>query len=206
MRVGTGRVWYRGGYTRVGTGRAIPGTQPAHPAARGASPDSEAGPGRALQGPWSGWSAGPGITGDGGGQNPPCGPGRYRPAVPPWFCPDCRLSANSGEIPVISYKVSQNREVSPKKHEKAYVSPCFQNGLKKSPLEILRFPVSRAFSPKELMGHFDPYLGLYGQNDEVSLDGTHMCSTRKGRMIPPRSPQQAAPGDRSSSCSARETS
>ena len=42
--------------------------------------------------------------------------------------------------------------------KKASISPYFQNGLQKSPLGFLRFPFSRAFSHKELLGHFDPYL------------------------------------------------
>ena len=50
--------------------------------------------------------------------------------------------------------VSQNDEVSPKSVEKASISPCFQNGLRISPLEILRFPYIAAFSHKELMVPF----------------------------------------------------
>ena len=56
---------------------------------------------------------------------------------------------------LISHKVSQNGIVSPKSSEKACHSPCFQNLVQKSPLEILGFPVWLAFSRKELMGHFD---------------------------------------------------
>ena len=56
---------------------------------------------------------------------------------------------------LILLKVSQNGIVSPKYVEKASHSPCFQNPSRKSPLEILRFPFSLAFSAKELMGHFD---------------------------------------------------
>ena len=58
---------------------------------------------------------------------------------------------------VISQKLSQNRVVSAEYVEKACHSPCFQNRVKKSPLEILRFPFWDAFSHKELMGHFDAY-------------------------------------------------
>ena len=86
-------------------------------------------------------------------------------------------------------KVSQNREVSPKSSQKACHSPCFQKRAQKSPLGILRFPISPAFSHKELMGRFDPYYGLYCQNDEVSTVCTRMYTqnvTRSGRQIPPR--------------------
>ena len=56
----------------------------------------------------------------------------------------------------ISQDISQNGQVSPKYVKKASLSPCFQNGLGKSPLDILRFPSGLAFSHKELMGHFEP--------------------------------------------------
>ena len=52
--------------------------------------------------------------------------------------------------------------------EKAYHSPYFQNGLGISPLDFPGIPFLAAFSHKELMGHIDPYVGLYCQNDEVS--------------------------------------
>ena len=52
-------------------------------------------------------------------------------------------------------KVSQNGRVSPKSVEKACHSPCSQNGSQMSPLQILRFPIWPAFSPKELMTLFD---------------------------------------------------
>ena len=55
---------------------------------------------------------------------------------------------------LIFLKVSQNDEVSPKIHEKASHSPYSQNGSRNSPLGILRFPVSPAFSDKELMVPF----------------------------------------------------
>ena len=61
-----------------------------------------------------------------------------------------------------------------------------------SPLEILRFPYSLAFSGKELMGHFEAGSGLYCQNDEVS-PSVHRTVTRSGRQIPPTvTTQQAA--------------
>ena len=37
------------------------------------------------------------------------------------------------------------------------IVPVCQNRVGKSPLEILRFPFLGAFSPKELMGHFDAW-------------------------------------------------
>ena len=54
----------------------------------------------------------------------------------------------------ILLKVSQNGGVSPLFVNKAYHSPCFQNAVQMSPLEILRFPILPAFSHKELMGVF----------------------------------------------------
>ena len=62
-----------------------------------------------------------------------------------------------------------------------------------SPLEILRFTISPAFSHKELMGHFEASLGLYCQNDEVSLDVHGRVRERVARY-PTDPPQQAAPG------------
>ena len=118
-----------------------------------------------------------------------------------------RANALSGpirtRIDLILLKVSQKDEVSSKYPQKACHSPYIQNGPGKSPLGFLRFPFWPAFSHKELMTHFDPYLHVYCQNDEVSPDVHTMSRTRRGRSIPPRSPQQAALGDRSSLTSAR---
>ena len=85
-----------------------------------------------------------------------------RGPVAPWapWCRTPRIAASwpiKARFHVISYKVSQNRQVSPKSVQKAYHSPCFQNEAKKSPLDFLRFPVFPAFSHKELMGRFDPH-------------------------------------------------
>ena len=57
-------------------------------------------------------------------------------------------------IDLISTKLSQNAEVSPKYVQKASHSPYSQNEVQKSPLGILRFPFSLAFSHKELMASF----------------------------------------------------
>ena len=68
--------------------------------------------------------------------------------------------ANAASQPIrarfdlISWKLSQNRVVSPKMSEKACHSPYSQNAAQKSPLEFLRFPYFLAFSHKELMVPF----------------------------------------------------
>ena len=98
---------------------------------------------------------------------------RARPPAsgPPWASPrpapcgrcpavgSCRPIPASwpirARIDYILLKVSQNPEVSPKNVEKACHSPNIQNGSQKSPLDILRFTFSSAFSHKELMAHFD---------------------------------------------------
>ena len=94
-------------------------------------------------------------------------PGSYRPPTPlrsgarsavcrtlPGHPTHGRLNLRKVRIMTYFSKVSQNDEVSLKMSEKAYVSPCFQNGLRNSPLEILGFPFSPAFSAKELMVPF----------------------------------------------------
>ena len=68
----------------------------------------------------------------------------------------CLSSQQKERFHVISCKVSQNREVSPKYDEKACHAPYLQNGSQKSPLDFLGFPIWLAFSPKELMGLFWP--------------------------------------------------
>ena len=97
--------------------------------------------------------------------------------------------ANKARFHDISYKVSQNRGVSPNFAEKACHSPYSQNGLQMSALGILRIPDLPAFSHKELMGHFDPVPRLYCQNDEVSPVVHPLCMPRRGRRYPhgPRS-------------------
>ena len=103
----------------------------------------------------------PGTSGD----HPVPGPGRS-----PCRGPPCHLLEQKVTFDLIPYKVSQNREVSTKSVEKACHGPYSQNAVQMSPLDFLGFPYSVAFSPKELMGRFDPYTHVYCQNDEVSPD------------------------------------
>ena len=132
---------------------------------------------------------GAGVGGHGGrapstSSDHPCGARSGR-------CPSLSLPrANAASWPIrarfVSFycKVSQNREVSPKFDEKACHSPYIQNGSQMSPLEFLRFPFSRAFSHKELMGLFCTHGQVYCQNDEVSPKCTPDV-TRSVRQIPP---------------------
>ena len=105
----------------------------------------------------------------------------------PWCsssrCPSRLIEAR---IDLIFHKVSINGQVSPKSVQKAYVSPYIPNGSRKSPLDILRFPICSAFSHKELMVPFCSGSGLYCQNDEVSTVRTQWLSRERGGQIPPR--------------------
>ena len=124
---------------------------------------------------------------------PPFGPGRHPPVGTSLGTPRKPASGPiTARFQVISQKLSQNRVVSPEMSEKASHSPYFQNGSEKSPLEILRFPFSRAFSHKELLGHFGPYLEVYCQNDEVSPDCTPDVPAKWTARYPHRPRQQAA--------------
>ena len=121
-------------------------------------------------------------------QDHPCG-ARSVPAGPP--CPgaslpeNARLLANKARFHHILLKVSQNDEVSTKYVEKASHSPYLQKRSQKSPLEFLRFPLSAAFSPKELMGLF-----WLTSKFSVKMTKCRQCAhtnvTRKGRQIPPQ--------------------
>ena len=133
--------------TGVGVGGVIPGTQPHCSRERSRTAKRARRPCRAgvvvLE------LGTPGLA----GPPTPCGRGPLRcPATPP--------RANAASWPIkarfhdIYCKVSQKCIVSPKYHEKACHSPYLQNGLGKSPLEILRFLFWPAFSHKELMGLF----------------------------------------------------
>ena len=137
--------WVMGGLYRVPSHEDVPLLSEAQTAKR--APE-------APTGGWSGWSG--------------CSaPGRPAPTLrarscPCWALPGAssskpRLLANKARFNNISWKLSQNGEVSPHFAEKACHSPYFQNRPQKSPLGILRFLISPAFSHKELMGHFYPY-------------------------------------------------
>ena len=152
---GCGTGWVPGRVYGWGIARWVPGwVIPVHPArCSGSHPDSEAGPGslcRRLE--WVVRVAG--ATGDGGGsQDHPAGPVDALRASP---CPGTLIAASQpirARLHLISRKVSQKDEVSPKYVEKACHSPYIQKRVQMSPLEILRFPLFAAFSPKELMGH-----------------------------------------------------
>ena len=147
MMAGTG-VWCGpGGYT----GWVIPRS---HPSGTLKSPPQHLPAKRAPEAPqgleWvgrcvRGWA----------GPVPPFGPGRSHPVGPPCTGPlNARLLANKARIKVKTSKVSQNHGVSPVYVEKACHSPYIQNACQKSPLDILRFPIPLAFSPKELMVPF----------------------------------------------------
>ena len=145
------RVWYREGVREGYTGWVIRGctTQPARFARGGHDPAKRAP--EALQGlEWVGsWPDVQGTV-----RTTPPGPGRSLAGPSLSFPCKCRLWANRARIEVKTGKVSQNGKVSPKSVQKAQLSPYFQKRLQKSPLEILRFPFSAAFSHKELMGLF----------------------------------------------------
>ena len=117
--------------------------------------NQRSGPRKPCKG-WSGWVMRPGAPA--GPWYHPAGPVGHPGALP---VPGPSSPGNAASWPIKARlrskhgKVSQNSIVSPKYVEKACLSPCFQNGLEKSPLEISRFPFSVAFSHKELIGPFD---------------------------------------------------
>ena len=199
-------VWYRVGYGDGYTGWVYRGVLPSHRARR--SPTSEAGPGSLREAGVGGLGAGcVSHVVFGGGDGPsthPAGPVAY--GLP--GTGTLQIAASGpirARFSLISCKVSQNPEVSPEKCEKACHSPGFQNGLRKSALEILGFPYSAAFSHKELMARFDAYSDFSVKTTKCRSD-VHTCTrTRRGRTYPQRSVQQAAPTDLFLMCSARET-
>ena len=143
------RVGVPGWVYRVGNRGAIPGTtQLLGEGCRysGAGPGS---PGTGLEWVVSAARA-PSTSG-----TTPSGPGRSLRALPVPPRADAASWPIRARIRVLFCKVSQNGRVSPEKCQKAYHSPCFQNRPQKSPLDILRFPFSAAFSHKELLGLFD---------------------------------------------------
>ena len=145
-----GPGWDQGGYTGWVSGWAIPGTtQPP----RKEQAHQRSGPRKALQGPGvGGWvqRVRPGSQTTHSGPLDLRGPLR---CLGPFLGQYAASWPITARFDVIFHKVSQNRVVSPESVQKASHSPCFQNRLQKSPLEILRFPFSLAFSHKELMGH-----------------------------------------------------
>ena len=147
--------WVPGWVYRVGTGRAIPGTT--QPSSRGAVPVQRSGPRKPCRAGVGGTGAAgalPGVRRRGRSISHPSGP-VGPPCGPPWiWTSECRLWTNTARFHLISQKLSQNGEVSPKKCQKASHSPYFQNGSQNSPLDFLRFPYLPAFSAKELMGLF----------------------------------------------------
>ena len=167
--------WCRpGGYQ----GGLYRGSTPSHLLARGRPISQRSGPVRLLQGAWSGGDMGLDACRRRCSWVPPCGPGQA-------CCPPCTQDPlNAASWPIrarfrpLYTKLSENREVSPKYVDKACLSPYSQNGSQKSPLRFLRFPYLVAFSHKELMGLFYPYLILYCQNDEVSPECHPMCTLR----------------------------
>ena len=167
---GDGRVygprWVPGWVYRVGRGRGNTGTQPALLGERLVTAK------RAPEAPtrgWSGWSLSSGArTAPGPPLRGPVGTPAGSLPVLALFSPGPASWPIRARFDLISYILSQNGQVSPKYVEKASISPCFQNWVQKSPLEILGFPYSGAFSHKELMGLFDPVDHVYCQNDEVS--------------------------------------
>ena len=134
---------YTGGYTRYYPAAKDVPTKRRH--------DSGAGPGRLLQGAWSGWSC---CSVPGTSAPTPAGPGQAPCALPGAPRANAASWANKARFDLILLNIDQNRRVSPVLINKACHSPCFQNGSHKSALQIPRFPVSSAFSHKELIGPF----------------------------------------------------
>ena len=156
VRVGT-RVGIQGGYTRVGTGRAIP-VHPARCCEEVPLAPSEAGPGspkgtgvggvrdRGLQGT---------VFGGGDGYIPPSGPGQALQGLPwiyPWNAASGPIRRDYMTFPI---KLVKTVKCHQKVSKRPVIVPISQNRRGKSPLGILGFPFPLAFSRKELMGHFD---------------------------------------------------
>ena len=106
------------------------------------------------------------------------------------------LGRDSGHISVKLVKTTKCHRIVSKR---PVIVPICQNGLRKSPLEIPRFPISVAFSHKELMAVLS-----HGSDFTVKMMKCRQCArTRSGRQIPPVSREQARFCDTSSSDSAR---
>ena len=133
------------------------GVVPTQHAARGGPTMRNVHPGAACCG-CTGGIVGPGVpgtaAGTGYGTHPP-GPVGH-PWCPPWYHTP-RNAASwpiKARIQVIFLKVSQNGGVSPKSVHKACHSPCIQNGLRKSPLDIPRFSISASLLSQGINGPF----------------------------------------------------
>ena len=147
-----------GGWCTTGSWVGGPGVVPTHPAGCCEVPNEECTHRRQLAAVGAG-----GIGGRPQGVRRRRGRSWYHPPGPVRSLqdPPCtRTSQIAASWPITARfdlnfsKVKQNGRVSLKYVEKAYVSPCSQNGLQMSPLEIPGFPYLLAFSPKELMGLF----------------------------------------------------
>ena len=154
----TGLGMVQGGYSRVGIPVGYyPCTQPPRSQLLEEQTPSEAGPGSPVGAGVGGVCSG--RTGTDPGAHPPLllpthhslrsGPGPCRALV--GRAAPCGQRAR---FDVISCKVSKTAECHRKVSKRPVIVPIFQNRVQKSPLEILRFPISVAFSPKELMGLF----------------------------------------------------
>ena len=142
------------GYTGWVPGRGNTGSLPT---SGKRSPDSEAGPGSPYRGlEWVVRVQRPPAVPD----TTPAGPGRS-PAVPSLYL---ALLPASWPIGRDSTSFLRNLVKTTKCRRKVSkrppIVPNSQNGVQKSPLEILRFTFCPAFSHKELMGHFEPTAGF----------------------------------------------
>ena len=127
-------------------GRAIPGTQPPWKAEPWTAKRAPEAPARGLE--WVVQGAAParapGTTTPG-----PCRALRARFAVPGPLPASWPIRRDSTSIPI---KLVKTTKCHRKASKRPPVVPNSQNGSQKSPLEILGFPFSLAFSHKELMG------------------------------------------------------
>ena len=150
----------RGGYTgwvyRVGNTRAIPGTQP-RCSGRGPDPAERAPEAQGLEWVGSGARAYLGTAAGTVLPHPagPVGPGQ---PDPPWAGP-CGLPPPGHigrDLTSFSIKLVKTAECHRNVSKRPVIVPIYQNGSQKSPLDFLGFPISLAFSHKELMVPFEP--------------------------------------------------
>ena len=99
----------------------------------------------------------------------PAGPGQSSP----WEAFPGPPRAKGRDSTSFPRNLVKTAECHQKCHKRPVIVPICKKGLKKSPLEILRFLFSPAFSHKELMVPFHRGSGINCQNDEVSLECTH---------------------------------